>query len=98
MVDQQGENPGHSAHLAAHRAVLTITLIFVLVTVTVSTGLVVYTAWLHDLKNGLFALLFATLSARAVLSWCLWHRSYQPHGFGYQQDPGGRKPAGETRS
>jgi hypothetical protein len=57
---------------AARRAVLAVTFLFVLAAVSVSTALVVYTAWLHDLKNGLFALLFAVLSTRAALSWVLW--------------------------
>ncbi|MDQ3921988.1 MAG: hypothetical protein M3248_06540, partial [Actinomycetota bacterium] len=73
-----GETPEYPARPAAHRAVLAATLLFVLVAVAVSTGLVVYTAWLHDLKNGLFALLFAVLSVRAALSWVLWQDSAQP--------------------
>jgi len=48
------------------------TFLFALAAVSVSTGLVVYTAWHHDLKNGLFALSFAVLSTRATLSWILW--------------------------
>ena len=51
---------------------LTFTLLFVLAAVSVSTGLVAYTAWKGDLANGLFALLFAVLSAKAALSWMLW--------------------------
>jgi hypothetical protein len=73
-----------------------LTLLLVLAAVFVSAGLVVYTAWHHDLKNGLFALAFAVLSARAVLSWILWHSSSQsfsspPH----QQNRGDRKPPDE---
>ena len=56
----------------AHRALLVTTLLFVLAAVSVSAGLVIYTAWTHDLKNGLFAILFAALSTRAALSWVLW--------------------------
>lgn len=51
---------------------LGITLLFVIAALTVSSILVVYTAWLHDLRNGLFALLFAVLSAQIALSWLLW--------------------------
>ena len=51
---------------------LGITLLFVVAALTVSSILVVYTAWLHDLRNGLFALLFAVLSAQIALSWLLW--------------------------
>ncbi len=38
----------------------------------VAAGLVVYTAWRHDLANGLFAIAFSVLSARTTLSWLLW--------------------------
>ncbi len=54
---------------------LALTFLFVLAAVFISAGLVVYTAWRHDLESGLFAIAFAVLSVRAVLSWCLWHRS-----------------------
>ena len=54
------------------RIVLALTFLCILAAVCVSAGLVVYTAWHHDLKNGLFALAFAVLSARATLSWFLW--------------------------
>ena len=56
----------------AGRATLALTLVFVLVAITVSTALVVYTAWLHDLENGPFAVLFGVLSAKATLSWLSW--------------------------
>ena len=73
------------------------TFLFVIAAVSVSTGLVVYTAWLHDLKNGLFALLFAILSVRAALSWYLWHHSYQSASWSAgQQDLGVQKSADET--
>ena len=52
--------------------VLGITLLFVLAALAVSSALVVYTAWIHDLRNGLFALLFAILSAQIALNWLLW--------------------------
>jgi hypothetical protein len=93
----QGEAPEHPTQPTAHRAVLAVTLLFVLAAISVSTGLVVYTAWLHDLENGFFALLFATLSVRAALSWCLWHHSWSAtQRVNYQQDREGRKPADEA--
>ncbi len=96
MEHLQGETPEHPARPTAHRAVLAATLLFVLAAVSVSTGLVVYTAWLHDLENGFFALLFATLSVRAALSWCLWLDSSQHSATtSRQQDREGRKPADE---
>ena len=61
-----------SAGRAAHGIMLTFTLLFVLAAVSVSTGLVAYTAWRGDLANGLFAILFAVLSAKAAISWMHW--------------------------
>ncbi len=52
--------------------VLGVTLLFVVAALAVSSALVVYTAWIHDLRNGLFALLFAILSAQIALNWLLW--------------------------
>jgi hypothetical protein len=52
--------------------VLGVTLLFVIVALAISSTLVVYTAWIHDLRNGLFALLFAILSAQIALNWLLW--------------------------
>ena len=56
--------------------VLVLTLLFMLAAISVSTGLVVYTALRHDFADGLFALALAVLSARAALSWFWW--SSQP--------------------
>jgi len=56
--------------------VLGTTLLFVLAALAISSALVVYTAWIHDLRNGLFALLFAILSAQIALNWLLW-RDYE---------------------
>ena len=53
-------------------SVLAVTLLFVLAALCISSALVVYTAWLHDLRNGVFALLFAVLSAQIALNWVLW--------------------------
>ncbi len=52
--------------------ILGITLLFVITALAVSSALVVYTAWIHDLRNGLFAMLFAILSAQIALNWLLW--------------------------
>lgn len=57
--------------------VFALTFLLVLAAVSASTALVVYTALNQDLKNGLFALAFAVLSGRAVLSWFLWRKSDQ---------------------
>ena len=65
-----GNHPRNRTGLS--RFVLSLTFLCIFAAVCVSAGLVVYTAWHHDLKNGLFALAFAVLSARATLSWCLW--------------------------
>jgi hypothetical protein len=53
-------------------AVLGVTLLFVVAALSVSSALVVYTAWLHHLREGAFALLFAVLSAQIALNWLLW--------------------------
>ncbi|MBA3423077.1 MAG: hypothetical protein ACR2HO_06475 [Rubrobacteraceae bacterium] len=53
-------------------AVLGVTLLFVLAALAVSSALVIYTAWLHHLREGAFALLFAVLSAQIALNWLLW--------------------------
>jgi hypothetical protein len=68
-----------SARRPARGILLTFTLLFVLAAVSVSTGLVAYTAWRGDLANGLFAILFAVLSAKAALSWMLWWSDREPH-------------------
>lgn len=85
MTLPQAGIPERPEYRLSHRAVFAVTFLFVLVSVSVSTGLVIYTAWLHNLRDGLFALLFAVLSARLALSWCLWRHSCQQ----------GRKPADE---
>jgi D-alanyl-lipoteichoic acid acyltransferase DltB (MBOAT superfamily) len=55
--------------------VLGLTLLFVLGALLISSALVVYTAWNHDLKEGAFALVFAVLSAQIALNWLLWKGS-----------------------
>lgn len=57
---------------AARLLVLGLTLLFVIAALSVSSALVVYTAWLHDLANGMFALLFAVMSAQIAMNWVLW--------------------------
>ena len=57
---------------AIRALVLGITLLFVIAALAVSCALVVYTAWIHDFRNGLFALIFAILSAQIALNWLLW--------------------------
>jgi uncharacterized integral membrane protein len=61
-----------TTRLALRVLMLGITLLFVLAALGISSALVVYTAWIHDLRNGLFALLFAILSAQIALNWLLW--------------------------
>lgn len=68
----QPRRPDSLLRRAARGAVLSITLIFVLAALLISSALVVYTAWLHQLQNGIFALLFAVLSAQIALNWILW--------------------------
>ncbi|HEX2183359.1 MAG TPA: hypothetical protein VHH10_13835 [Rubrobacteraceae bacterium] len=69
---QGGIRPDGTARRAFRVLVLGITLLFVLAALAISSALVVYTAWIHDLRNGLFALLFAILSAQIALNWLLW--------------------------
>ena len=57
---------------ALRAVVLGVTLLFVVSALTVSCALVVYTAWRHDFPHGLFALLFAVLSAQIALNWFIW--------------------------
>jgi len=57
---------------ALRAVVLGVTLLFVVSALTVSCALVVYTAWRHDFSHGIFALLFAVLSAQIALNWFLW--------------------------
>jgi hypothetical protein len=69
---QGGIRPDGGVRRAFRVLVLGITLLFVLAALAISSALVVYTAWIHDLRNGLFALLFAILSAQIALNWLLW--------------------------
>jgi hypothetical protein len=69
---QGRSRPANPVRRAFRALVLGVTLLFVVAAVAVSSALVVYTAWIHDLRNGLFALLFAILSAQIALNWLLW--------------------------
>jgi uncharacterized integral membrane protein len=69
---QIGSRPDGILRRAFRALVLGVTLLFVIAALAVSSTLVVYTAWAHDLRNGLFALLFAILSAQIALNWLLW--------------------------
>ena len=53
-------------------AVLGVTLLFVVAALTISSSLVIYTAYRHELLNGVFALLLAVLSAQIAINWFLW--------------------------
>ena len=66
------DEPGGLALRLARAAVFGVTLLFVLAALTVSSALVVYTAWLHHLREGAFALIFAVLSAQIAFNWLLW--------------------------
>jgi hypothetical protein len=69
---QTRSRPDGIVRRAFRTLVLGITLLFVIAALAVSSALVVYTAWIHDFRNGLFALLFAILSAQIALNWLLW--------------------------
>lgn len=78
-VGARTENrPEGTVRWALRGVVLGITLLFVLAALVISSALVVYTAWLHDLRNGVFALLFAVLSAQIALNWILWREDDEP--------------------
>jgi hypothetical protein len=66
------DRPAGLVRRAWRAGILGITLLFVVVALTVSCALVVYTAWRHDLSHGLFAVLFAVLSAQIAMNWFLW--------------------------
>jgi uncharacterized integral membrane protein len=69
------QNPHRTAGIvrrALRAGILGITLLFVVAALAISSALVIYTAWRHDLRHGLFALLFAVLSAQIAINWFLW--------------------------
>ncbi len=53
-------------------AILGVTFLFVIAALAISCALVVYTAYRHELQNGVFALLLAVLSAQIAINWFLW--------------------------
>ena len=71
--------PDGTVRRALRVIVLGTTLLFVIAALAISSTLVVYTAWLHDIRNGLFALLFAVLSAQIALNWLLWKDDEEEH-------------------
>ena len=71
LPQSQGRRDG-LIRRALRAVVLGITLLFVVSALAVSCILVVYTAWRHDFSHGLFALLFAVLSAQIALNWFSW--------------------------
>ena len=74
-VEESAQIPDHRygpVRRALRAGILGITLLFVVAALVISCALVVYTAWRHDLSHGLFALLFAVLSAQIALNWFLW--------------------------
>ncbi len=77
MAEPAQGGSGSQGQQASHKSTLVLTLLFVLAAISVSAGLVLYTAWRHDLENGPFAILFAVLSAKAALSWLAWNEQDQ---------------------
>ena len=71
-LPQSTGRPDGIVRRALRAVVLGITLLFVVSALAVSCALVVYTAWRHNFSHGLFALLFAILSAQIALNWFLW--------------------------
>jgi len=71
-LPQSGGRQDGVVRRALRAMVLGVTLLFVVSALGVSCALVVYTAWRHDFTHGVFALLFAVLSAQIALNWFLW--------------------------
>lgn len=57
---------------AAGRVSLVLTFLFVAAALIASSAFVVYTALTEDLQRGVFAILFATMSAQISLNWFRW--------------------------
>ncbi len=82
-MDREGEpRPARTRvfRRAARALVLGSTFLFVVSALAVSVVLVVYTAWRQDLGRGVFALLFAVLSAQIAVNWLLWKEDGEPPG------------------
>ena len=69
---QESDRREGAVRRALRAGILGVTLLFVVAALAISSTLVVYTAWRHDLSHGLFALLFAVLSAQIAMNWFLW--------------------------
>ena len=78
---QIGSRPNGILRRAFRALGLGMTLLFVVAALAVSSALVIYTAWIHDLRNGLFALLFAILSSQIALNWLLWRDEEEEEHF-----------------
>lgn len=65
---------------AARWALLGFALLLVLAAILGSSALVVYTAWVHDLRGGFFALAFAVMSCKMSFNWLLWRSGAQDPG------------------
>lgn len=72
LASRDGEPAAGLASRVLRWAVLGVTLLFVVAALAISSVLVVYTAWRHDLQNGVFALVFAVLSAQIAINWFAW--------------------------
>ncbi len=70
--DPPDDRRASSLRRAARWIILGVTFLFVAAALLVSVFLLIYTAWRHDFGRGLFALLFAVLSAQIALNWLLW--------------------------
>ncbi len=71
-LPQESDRRDGVVRRALRAGILGVTLLFVVSALAISSALVVYTAWRHDLSHGLFALLFAVLSAQIAMNWFLW--------------------------
>lgn len=74
---QDGSSPETSSRIL-RKLVLALTFLFVILALAASSSLVIYTAWIHDLENGLFALAFAILSAQIAMNWLRWKHEEDP--------------------
>ncbi len=64
-------------HRAAQAVATGVTFVFLCAALLVSSTLLIYNAYSHNLKGGLFALIFSTLSAQITLGWLLWKANNQ---------------------
>lgn len=72
-AEEEAATEAPETHEAAiHKLVLALIFFFVPLSLAASVALVVYTAWIHDLRNGAFALAFAVASSRIAMSFLVW--------------------------